>query len=382
MSQSTVTDHVDAWMDPVAARLTDLRALTQAHVLVVDANSRLIDFALREQPPEQLVRVVLSKDARGLLNAVTNRRLEGRAPNGPIVSGSLGDSSVLQVPLTLGSSAGTFLVLGCGATQDIACIVSQTTQLSALLTRRTVATDDVATALLRGEPKTPQPWIGLPLHCALLRTPATAAEQRIAAIRADTCSTHISATVVPDGIALVLAAPMKELDALLGNAIGLMTAILGAAPTGAVSGPATESNGLPRLFDEARQAAPLALPGTVIRSSTVTATLDVRRAVHAVYSAERLPDPLQPLHDYDAARGSDLAGSLLSWLEGGGDTQAAAQRLSLHANTLRYRLRRAVDLLGVDLDDVDARLSVHLRLRGWAEARSTSKQGLVRGLPG
>jgi hypothetical protein len=40
-----------------------------------------------------------------------------------------------------------------------------------------------------------------------------------------------------------------------------------------------------------------------------------------------------------------------------------AARLSLHQNTLRYRLRRANELFGIDLDNPDDTLTLWLSLR-------------------
>lgn len=366
MSQPGVAERLDEWVDPVATRLADLRALTQGHILVLDANGRVIDYALGALPPEPIVHVVLSKDARGLLDVLTHRRLEGRSPHGAIVSGIVGDLRALQVPLMLGSTTGTCLTLSSATTTDIAWIVGHANELSALLTTRDSATEDVAAALLRGEQVTPQHWAGRPLHCALLRTSAAPAERRVAASRVSACSAHLSATVVPDGIALVLAASSDVLDAVLDDAVTQITRVVGSTLTGAVCGPVSDPSQVPSLLDEAREAAALARHGSVIRASAVATRLDVRRAVRAVCVSRWDGDLLQPLHDYDAARGADLARTLLGWLDGGGDTQVVAERLSVHANTLRYRLRRAAALLGADLNDVDTRLSVHLRLRGWA----------------
>lgn len=51
------------------------------------------------------------------------------------------------------------------------------------------------------------------------------------------------------------------------------------------------------------------------------------------------------------------------WLDCQGDVGAAATRLQVHANTLRYRLRRAQERFGLDLEDPDVRLSMWLQLR-------------------
>ncbi|WP_214318235.1 PucR family transcriptional regulator [Nonomuraea sediminis] len=53
---------------------------------------------------------------------------------------------------------------------------------------------------------------------------------------------------------------------------------------------------------------------------------------------------------------------VLAWLEAGGDYRAAADRLGLHPNTLRYRVRKLAEA-GTDLRDPDIRLAAWLRLR-------------------
>jgi DNA-binding PucR family transcriptional regulator len=42
--------------------------------------------------------------------------------------------------------------------------------------------------------------------------------------------------------------------------------------------------------------------------------------------------------------------------------RAAARRLTVHPNTLRYRVRRATAIAGLHLDDPRARLVHHLQL--------------------
>lgn len=79
---------------------------------------------------------------------------------------------------------------------------------------------------------------------------------------------------------------------------------------------------------------------------------------------------LADLHDptaaallaHDAEQGSELARSVRAYLDALGDVRVAARRLTVHPNTLRYRLRRAAEVAGVALDDPTARLVLHLHL--------------------
>lgn len=78
---------------------------------------------------------------------------------------------------------------------------------------------------------------------------------------------------------------------------------------------------------------------------------------------ERFRDPrLTRLAEHDAENGGELARSLLAYLEEFGDVRAASERLHVHPNTLRYRVRRARALTGWELGDPFERLNVHLQL--------------------
>ncbi|OKI14672.1 transcriptional regulator [Nocardiopsis sp. TSRI0078] len=76
-----------------------------------------------------------------------------------------------------------------------------------------------------------------------------------------------------------------------------------------------------------------------------------------------LRDPrVSRLVEHDRAGGADLVHSLLAYLEAFGDARAAAERLHIHPNTLRYRVRRAAAVSGIDLGDPGERLFTQLQL--------------------
>ena len=60
--------------------------------------------------------------------------------------------------------------------------------------------------------------------------------------------------------------------------------------------------------------------------------------------------PLERLHEHDARSGGSLVATLTAWCAVGCDVNAAARRLHVHTNTLRYRLRRAAEVSGLDLE--------------------------------
>jgi DNA-binding PucR family transcriptional regulator len=67
--------------------------------------------------------------------------------------------------------------------------------------------------------------------------------------------------------------------------------------------------------------------------------------------------------DYDAEHNTDLVGTLRVFLDCSGSWTTAAGKLHVHVNTLRYRVSRAEDLLGVDLSNFAARVDLYLALQ-------------------
>ncbi|MEU8623584.1 helix-turn-helix domain-containing protein [Streptomyces sp. NPDC048669] len=93
-------------------------------------------------------------------------------------------------------------------------------------------------------------------------------------------------------------------------------------------------------------------------------SLDVVRVLDAVRPVwESGSGPVHDLVRADLAAGGELVHSLAAYLDASGDVARAAARLVVHPNTLRYRLRRARERFGVDLDDPDTRLLITLAVR-------------------
>ena len=76
-----------------------------------------------------------------------------------------------------------------------------------------------------------------------------------------------------------------------------------------------------------------------------------------------LRDPrVVALRDYDRDHDGSLCASVWSYLEHFGEVRAAAAVLTIHPNTLRYRLRRAEQILGMDLTHQPDRLHLEMQL--------------------
>lgn len=96
--------------------------------------------------------------------------------------------------------------------------------------------------------------------------------------------------------------------------------------------------------------------------SAMQAALVASEPSPAPVAAPRDPDAVaalvQPLLEHDALTGDDLVGTLGTWLQCDTVAEAAALRLGIHRHTVRARLRRAAELLDLDLDVFAARAKV------------------------
>jgi len=86
---------------------------------------------------------------------------------------------------------------------------------------------------------------------------------------------------------------------------------------------------------------------------------------------ERVLRPLAGESERSRAR---LEDTLLAWLRRHGSQRAIAAELSVHPQTVRYRLRRLRDLFGAGLDDPDLRFDLEIALRRRAAARRSSQR--------
>lgn len=131
--------------------------------------------------------------------------------------------------------------------------------------------------------------------------------------------------------------------------------------------PATAPGQVHRSAAEARDAARLGLlvlgPGHVARPSD----LGVYRLLLALRETAALgpfvAQTLAPLLA-DRRNGDMLIQTLDVFFASNGNLSAAARELHLHRNSLLYRLHRARELLGHDLDDPELRLALQLAIKG------------------
>ncbi|MEQ1735089.1 MAG: PucR family transcriptional regulator ligand-binding domain-containing protein [Rhodoglobus sp.] len=111
--------------------------------------------------------------------------------------------------------------------------------------------------------------------------------------------------------------------------------------------------------------AALAIAQATGRSNVRYDLLALERVILAVPEdllGELVEQELGPLIAADAATGSELCATLEMFL-GTGNAADAARRLFIHYNTMKHRMARITDLIGVDLHDPRARLKLAFALQ-------------------
>lgn len=73
-------------------------------------------------------------------------------------------------------------------------------------------------------------------------------------------------------------------------------------------------------------------------------------------------ETLGSLLAYDQECGANLIDTLVVFLQENGHAIKAAERLFIHRNTLKYRLQRVEEVLGLDLSNSDARITIQIAL--------------------
>ncbi|OLT25046.1 PucR family transcriptional regulator [Nocardiopsis sp. CNR-923] len=134
----------------------------------------------------------------------------------------------------------------------------------------------------------------------------------------------------------------------------------------AVLGPSVDPGRAPVSLARARRLAALVRAGVVpgggvVRWSDHLSTLLLAHDTALV--AELARERLAPLERLRQPQRDRMADTLLAWLESGFNANGAAERLRVHPQTVRYRIRRLEELFGPRMREPDARFELELVLR-------------------
>lgn len=124
--------------------------------------------------------------------------------------------------------------------------------------------------------------------------------------------------------------------------------------------------GIQRSHQEARQALVM---GRRLHGAGGLTRFEDLGVYRLIFAAEHLPEldafyreALGDLIAYDREHSSDLLRTLKAFFDARGGPKEAAGLLDVHRNTVLYRLDRIKTITGLDLDDADVRLRLHLAL--------------------
>ncbi len=126
-----------------------------------------------------------------------------------------------------------------------------------------------------------------------------------------------------------------------------------------IGGAYTKPNGLRWSYFEARDAASHGLPVNEPERLSLTSLL---LASEDVPLADMAHESLNPLRAFDATHGAELVTTLESYLNNNGSVAAVAEALTLHRNTVRYRLAQITELTGYDPSVTADRVQLWLSL--------------------
>lgn len=120
---------------------------------------------------------------------------------------------------------------------------------------------------------------------------------------------------------------------------------------------------IPRAYEQAQRALTARRQSTDPYGFIAYADLGVDRILALDGNADEVErlinDWLGDLLTYDDGQGTDLVPTLATYLDHGGKYDETARALSIHRNTLRYRLSRITEISGHDLADVETKLNLH-----------------------
>jgi purine catabolism regulator len=138
---------------------------------------------------------------------------------------------------------------------------------------------------------------------------------------------------------------------------------------GGLSGPARTLAGWPAVYEEALQAMQLGLRLKLNKQVVEFGSLGVYRLLVELEGQPAVQkftkEIMQPLADYDTQNRGSLVKTVQAYFDHHGNISQTAESLFVHRNTLLYRMDRIQELTGLQLDQSNVRLALHLALKLW-----------------
>jgi len=201
-------------------------------------------------------------------------------------------------------------------------------------------------------------------------------ESLVSLVRDDMARRNLEGAVGQNVDVVVLLYPLEDssqLARIRGAINDLRHQLSARAPTGTViagiSRPVEGLAGLRDAYREARDAVSISQELGDVEQATFYGDLKLFQLLLALkernlsHLRNFYEDTLDALVEHDNRKQSDLIRTLNGFFEANGNLAKAAQDLDVHRNTLVYRLERISELTGLDLDEADNRLILHLALK-------------------
>jgi hypothetical protein len=163
-------------------------------------------------------------------------------------------------------------------------------------------------------------------------------------------------TVLPGEQAATARRWISGLRAALPERMTLVAGISGPAEVAEVPAARREADECLALQEVSPRATPLAYD----ESWDDILLQRLRAAARSGRSPQR--GPVAELRRHDHANATDYVATLRAWLEAQGDPAQAGERLGVHENTVRYRLRKMTEITNLPLDDARKRLAMMIEL--------------------
>lgn len=163
-------------------------------------------------------------------------------------------------------------------------------------------------------------------------------------------------TVLPAGPASTARRWVTGLTAALPEHVTVLAGISGAAEVADLAAARQEADECLALHETSPGSAPPAYD----ESWDDILLQRLRTAARAGRTPTR--GPVAELRRHDRAHGTDYLATLRAWLEAQGDPAEAGERLGVHENTVRYRLRKMAEITTLPLDDARKRLAMMIEL--------------------
>lgn len=138
---------------------------------------------------------------------------------------------------------------------------------------------------------------------------------------------------------------------------------------GGASGPARNLMDWPAAYDEALQAMDLANRLNLTNQFVEFNSLGIYRLLYDLENLDNVrqftDEVMRPLIEYDTNNHGNLIKTVEAYFYHHGNISQTAESLFIHRNTLLYRMDRVQELTGLQLDQTNMRLALHLALKLW-----------------